>query len=82
MTLLEKAMQAPNEKAGDKFINMALADVEEEISSIENRFHVCLIGDRRDFEKARRDWKHLTKGQVAYQVSAWKNGIRNRYKNK
>lgn len=82
MNLLVEAMKKPNEKADDKFIEMALADIEEEIAYEESRLHIHIVGDRRDFDKARRDWKGLSKMQVAYIASIWRNAIYTRNTNK
>lgn len=61
---------------------MALADIEEEIAYEESRLHIHIVGDRRDFDKARREWKGLSKMQVAYIASTWRNAIYTRYMNK
>ena len=57
----------------------ALADVEKSIIKIENKHNVKLIGNRMNFTKARKDWCHLTQGQVVFAVSLWKKGISTRY---
>lgn len=82
MNLFVEAMKEPNAKADDKFIEMALADIEEEIAYEESRLHIHIVGDRRDFDKARREWKGLSKMQVAYIASTWRNAIYTRYMNK
>lgn len=79
MKYTDKAMQNPNILANSHFIEDALADVEKSIIKIENKHNVKLIGDRMDFTKARKDWRHLTQGQVVFAVSLWKKGISTRY---
>lgn len=82
MNLLVEAMKNPNAKADDKFIEIALADVEEEIAYEEKRLHIHIIGDRKDFAAAKRDWKELSKMQVAHAASTWRRAIYTRYMNR
>jgi len=77
----EEALKTPNRIATSAFIEAAIMDIEKDISFIERRYNIKLIGDREDFEKARRDWKNYTFAQIAYAVSIWRAGIYNRYSN-
>ena len=77
----EEALKTPNRIATSAFIEAAIMDIEKDISFIEHRYNIKLIGDREDFEKARRDWKNYTFAQIAYAVSIWRAGIYNRYSN-
>lgn len=68
-----------NEQADSQFVESVLADVNAEIEYIENKYHTSLIGDRSSFSQARRDWVHMSKGQVLFMASLWTQGIRRRY---
>ena len=82
MSVLEKAMQDSNSLADKAFIEEALSELENDIVYIEQGHNVMLVGDRADFDKARRDWLHLIKIQVAYAVSYWRAGMFKRYSRK
>lgn len=77
--ILELAMAAPNEKADAEFIELALADLLSDIAYVEARHGVVLVGDRADFDRARKDWLWFTRVQVAHAVSVWRSGIFKRY---
>lgn len=79
MNILKKAMQDPNSRADKAFIEAALSELEENIAHIEQNHNTMLVGDRADFDTARRDWLNMTKIQVAYAVSYWQSGIFKRY---
>lgn len=79
MSILELAMKDPESQADNGFIEVALSELESDIAHIEQVHKTLLVGDRADFEKARHDWLMLTKIQVAYAVSYWRNGIFARY---
>ena len=81
MGILELAMKDANAIADKAFIDMALSELKSDIVLIEQSYNTVLVGDRNDFEKARRDWLRFTKMQVAFAVSAWRNGIFERYSN-
>ena len=72
-------MENPNRIADANFIESVLKDVEDEIDYTEKQYHTVLEGDRKDFARARREWRNMTIGQVYYQASAWRNGIWEKY---
>lgn len=79
MDILELAMKDPETLADKDFVEKALAEIENDITYVEQKCQVELVGDRADFNTARREWLQLTKIQVAYQVSAWRSNIQKSY---
>ena len=51
MTILERSMQDPDTLADKDFIEAALAELEEDIAYIEQKYCTVLVGDRADFDK-------------------------------
>lgn len=82
MCILQRAMLDSDSLTDADFIEAALSELEKDIIYIEQCNHVELVGDRADFDSARRDWKLLTKLNVALAVNCWSNSIRSRYSDK
>lgn len=79
MDIYKELEKNPNKKADREFIEAAIKDVELYIIFIEQKFNKTLVGDRADFDKARRDWLNMSVAQVCFAVSYWKKGIFDRY---
>lgn len=80
MNTLDLAMEKPNDVADNAFIEGALSELDSFISYVEQTHNVILLGDRSDFDTARRDWKHMTRIQVASLLSTWRCGIAKKYR--
>lgn len=79
MSINEEAMKNPDKKATKDFIEKALSELEEDIEYIEKKVGTVLIGDRANFERARKDLINLTQFEVVQFISIWRKGIYNRY---
>lgn len=72
-------MQNPDKKATKDFIEKALSELEEDIKYIEERVGTVLIGDRANFNRARKYLINHTQFEVVHFISVWRKGIYNKY---
>lgn len=79
MSIKMKRKLEPNKIASDEFIDDELKELESFIEYIEKMNNVTLVGDRNDFNRAKKNWKNMSQGQVAYAIAIWKKMIFERY---
>ena len=79
VNVMALAIEDSNGIADAAFVELALQELREDIEYIERQHNVMLVGDRADFNSARRDLPGKSKGQVVHFVSVWRSGIFARY---